>query len=102
MTFRYPSLAKLFRENSLPGFLLSGGNEELWVFERLHFPGLQREVVSLILRRLYSAILDSGVVCTNRHPNPLKVLLQRCLAFAIFLILALSFGRARMSKGLNR
>lgn len=96
-TFRYPSLAKLFSENSLPGFLLSGGNEELWVFARLHFPGAQREVVSLVLRRIYSAILDSGVVCTKRHHNPLKVVLQY-IAFAVFLILALRLRRTRMLK----
>jgi len=36
-------VAKLFREDSLLGILLSGGDESTWLFARLHKPGFVRD-----------------------------------------------------------
>lgn len=82
----YSSAAKRFCENSLPAFLLSGGNEELWSFELLRRPGFGRDVMQLVLRRLYSGILDSGVICTRKRPAALRELLKRVLLFLTFLL----------------
>lgn len=91
----YPSLAKRFPENSLAAYLLSGGNDDLWAFALLKNPGFGREAVSLVLRRLYSAILDSGVTCSDRHLSPLKDFLQRILACAIAVLVWLRLRRRR-------
>mmetsp|Transcript_21323 Transcript_21323/g.33161 ORF Transcript_21323/g.33161 Transcript_21323/m.33161 type:complete len:97 (-) Transcript_21323:25-315(-) len=92
----YSSLAKLFRENSLFAFLLAGGNEELWSFELLRRPGFARDAVSLILRRLYSGILDSGVICSNKR-SALKIVVQRAVAAVIILFIAYLRLRSRRS-----
>lgn len=68
----YPAVAKLLKENSLPAFLLAGGDAEIWLFALLQQPGPGRELVSLMLRRLYSAILDSGHACSDKHKAPLR------------------------------
>jgi len=89
VTASYSSLAKCFRESSLPAFLLSGGNEELWTFELLRRPGFARDIVQLVLRRLYSGILDSGVVCSKKPHAALQEVLKRALALAVLFFLAL-------------
>eukprot|EP00930_Biecheleria_cincta_P036508 TRINITY_DN25027_c0_g1_i1.p1 TRINITY_DN25027_c0_g1~~TRINITY_DN25027_c0_g1_i1.p1 ORF type:complete len:848 (-),score=132.65 TRINITY_DN25027_c0_g1_i1:57-2600(-) len=81
----YSSAAKCFRENSLPAFLLAGGNEELWSFELLRRPGFGRDFMQLFLRRIYSGILDSGVICTQKRPAALRELLKRVLLFVVVL-----------------
>ena len=90
-------LAQLFREDSLPGILLSSGNEDVWVFAQLRNPGVTRDVLSVVLRRLYSAIFDSGVVCTHRQHAPLASLLTRSAGMAAF-VAAGGYGirRARL------
>mmetsp|Transcript_78641 Transcript_78641/g.138675 ORF Transcript_78641/g.138675 Transcript_78641/m.138675 type:complete len:852 (-) Transcript_78641:99-2654(-) len=93
----YSSLAKIFRECSLPAFLLSGGNEELWTFELLRRPGFGRNTVQLILRRLYSGILDSGVVCSKKPQAALQEVLKRALALAVIFFVALRQFRRRRS-----
>jgi len=75
-------LAALFREDSLAAILLRGGNEESWVFAQLQTPGAGREVFSVVLRRLYSAIFDSGLACTQRQTAPLGSLLARVAGLA--------------------
>lgn len=98
-TAKTASLAAPFSENSLPGFLLSGGNEECWMCVQLREPGLGRDVISVVFRRLYSGILDSGVACSDRHASPLRELAKRSLVSAIPLLLAwLQFGRMRSRK----
>lgn len=92
----YSPLAKLFHESSLPAFLLSGGNEELWLFNLLRKPGFGREVTMLLLRRLVSGSLDGGVICSNRHQAPLKDLLKRFAAVAVLFLLALLKFRRRV------
>merc|ERR1712216_605246 len=91
----YPSLAKRFPENSLAAYLLSGGNEDLWAFALLKTPGLGREAISLVLRRLYSAILDSGVACSDRHLSPLKDLLKRLLSLVVAVLAVMRLRRHR-------
>ena len=75
-------LARAFRENSLPAILIRGGNEESWVFTQLQEPGMGRDFFSVILRRLYSAIFDSGLVCTQKQSAPLMSLLGRLAGLA--------------------
>jgi hypothetical protein len=92
----YPSLvAWLFRESALPAFLLAGGNEEMWGFGQLRSPGIGRAAVSLITRRLYSAILDSGVVCSERQHAPLKGASYRLVAVMIGIVLLMLRRRRR-------
>lgn len=79
----YPPLAKRFRENSLLAILLCGGDEAIWALDFLRRPGVGREIVSLMLRRIYSAILDSGVVCSKRHPTPLRTVSQHLLLWVL-------------------
>lgn len=92
----YPYIAKRFSEDSLPAFLLSGGNQELWSFELLRRPGFARDIMLLVLRRLYSGILDSGVICTQKRPAALREVLKRALLFFVFL-LSLRRLRRRLS-----
>jgi hypothetical protein len=80
------TLASFFSEDSLPAILLRGGNEENWGFANLHDPGAKREFLSVVFRRLYSAIMDSGVVCTNRQPAPLKTILGRTVGAAALMV----------------
>ena len=89
-TRRQSSLAKLFRPDSLLGILLAGGDESTWLFAMIHKPGFLRDIFSLPFRRIYSAIMDSGVTCTNRHQNPLKTVLVRV---ALVLLLVVLFYR---------
>lgn len=92
----YSSLAKKFPECSLPAFLLSGGCEDLWLFELLRRPNLGRSFISLILRRLYSGILDSGVICSDRPRSPLTELVKRVGPVMVILFLSLlQFFRRR-------
>jgi hypothetical protein len=65
-------LANLFSEDSIMAILLRGGNEENWGFASLHAPGTTRDVMSVVFRRLYSSIMDSGVACTQRQKAPLQ------------------------------
>ena len=82
------ALAKLFREDSIFAVLLSGGNEENWGFSLLAQPGLVRDVGSIAFRRVYSAIMDCGVACTDRNPAPVRTLLGRSAASAALLFAA--------------
>merc|ERR1711976_971804 len=91
----YSPLAKMFPENALLAFLLAGGNEDLWGFALLRTPGILRNCISLILRRLYSGILDSGVVCSNKYRAPVQELLKRSLMFFFVLMLTVSKLRKR-------
>jgi hypothetical protein len=72
----------MFDDDSLAAILLRGGDEESWGFAALHRPGVKRDVLSMLFRRLYSAIMDSGVACTDRHPAPLRSVLTRSLGAA--------------------
>jgi hypothetical protein len=83
------ALANMFKESSLPGYLVRGGDESFWLFALLQKPGFGREAVSLILRRLYSAILDSGVACSNRTMDPLNIVVKRVFGVGILQVLAL-------------
>lgn len=80
-------LAKLFKEASLPAILLSGGNEDTWLFSMLYRPGFFRDIMSVIFRRIYSAIMDSGYACSNRHVAPLQTVVLRAMAPALLLLL---------------
>ena len=60
--------------------LLKGGAEEPWLFSFLWAPGLGREAGSLILRRLFTRLLDAGVGKPSRR-NPVAVLAALCLLF---------------------
>ena len=73
----------------------SGGNFENWGFAQLHAPGLARDTLSVVFRRLYSAIMDSGTAATGAHPapSPLRGVLARSAAWAL---VGLGVGRARL------
>jgi len=96
------ALAKRFPENSLLSILLSGGNDELYVLGMLRRPGLGREIVSLTIRRVYSAILDSGTACSNRHQTALLDLLRRVFAVSVLQFLALILLRRRFGKRIKK
>ncbi|KAL1508327.1 hypothetical protein AB1Y20_004437 [Prymnesium parvum] len=68
---------RYFRENTLLGTLLSGGLIDPYLFSLARQPGVGRYIAETIVRRMFSSLLDSGVVCSNRHAAPLKELLQR-------------------------
>jgi len=82
------SLAKLFRPESLPAIILSGGLDDTWTFAQLHNPGFMREALSLVFRRLYSGIMDSGVVCAGKRVSALSIVLTRSFFMALFVLLA--------------
>ena len=71
--------------NSIVSILAKGGAEEPWLFSHLWAPGLGREVGSLILRRLFTRLLDAGVGKPRRR-NPVAVLL--CWVFVFFALMA--------------
>jgi len=58
---------KLFKENSLPAYLISG-NIEPFLLQLLHEPGWGRTIASVIVRRYFTANLDSGVVRSLKRP----------------------------------
>jgi len=74
--------------NSIVSILLKGGAEEPWLFSFLWAPGLGRATGSLILRRLFTRLLDAGVG-KPRGRNPLLLLL--CwVAFSVAVACALA------------
>ena len=75
--------------NSIFRVLSTGGAPEPWLFSFLWAPGLGREAGSLILRRLFTRLLDAGVGKPSRR-NPLIVL--ACWA-ALFVFALLAFAR---------
>lgn len=91
----YPALAKRFRENSLLAILLAGGDEELWALELLRCPGFGRNLVSLVVRRAWSAILDSGVACSDHHSKPLNTVTHKALFIAVLLFVLRMCSRFR-------
>jgi len=93
-----PAFARHFAENSLAAFLITGGNEEFFTFEQLRQPGVGRDVTSLAIRRLYSAILDSGVARSNRQSAPLKEAVRKGSSFVILPLLAMMMLRRARSK----
>ena len=66
--------------NSIVAVLAAGGAEEPWLFSFLWRPGIGRETGSLILRRLFTRLLDAGVGKRPRR-NPVAVLAALCLLF---------------------
>ena len=66
--------------NSIISILSKGGAEEPWLFSFLWAPGLGREAGSLILRRLFTRLLDAGVG-KPRPRNPAAVLAALVLLF---------------------
>ena len=66
--------------NSIVSILSKGGAEEPWLFSFLWAPGLGREAGSLILRRLFTRLLDAGVGKPGTR-NPVAVLAALCLLF---------------------
>jgi len=70
-------IARFFRDDSLLSILFAGGNEELWLFGLLRKPGMGRSAVTLLIRRVYSMILDGGEVCSQRERAPVQVVASR-------------------------
>merc|ERR1712050_259632 len=85
----HTGIAGMFRENSLAGVLLSGGDAQCWLLPYLRQPGPGREVVTTIFRRMYSAVLDSGMACSDKHAAPTKDLGRRVSVFVVAQLLAL-------------
>merc|ERR1712194_153200 len=57
---------RYFNENSLPSYLVSG-NTDLWLLSLLPNEGVGRSIAQMIIRRLVTAQLDSGVICSLRR-----------------------------------
>lgn len=82
-----PGMARFFREDSLLGILLAGGNEEVWLFGLLRKPGLGRNAVTLLVRRVYSLILDAGCVSSQRQRTPIQDVASRtAVAMAVLFV----------------
>jgi len=82
-------LTKWCREDSLMAIMLNGGLTDVWLFAQLREPGMRRDVMSVILRRLFTAIYDSGVVRSRKQKAP--VLAVTCLILLIILVALLIF-----------
>lgn len=89
---RTPLLARPFSPNSLLGIVTRGGTFELWLFRRLWRPGLGRYVATVLLRRLFSRLLDAGIARSNKRPNPLGQLVCVLLAAAALVAAALLYA----------
>jgi len=89
---RTPLLARPFAPNSLLGIVTRGGTFELWLFRQLWQPGLGRAVATVLLRRLFSRLLDAGIARSAKRPNPLGQLACVLLAFASLLAAALLYA----------
>ena len=70
--------------NSIVSILSKGGAEEPWLFSFLWRPGPGRAAGSLILRRLFTRLLDAGVG-KPRVRNPVLVLLCWVALFVVAL-----------------
>eukprot|EP00656_Telonema_subtile_P014730 TRINITY_DN1760_c0_g1_i7.p1 TRINITY_DN1760_c0_g1~~TRINITY_DN1760_c0_g1_i7.p1 ORF type:complete len:890 (+),score=259.59 TRINITY_DN1760_c0_g1_i7:363-3032(+) len=93
---------KLWKENSLLGILASGGLVDSWLFGLLWKPGARRSIAEMVIRRFFSAILDSGVVRSNKRTQALKIFLARTAILAMLLLAVLSRrvgGRAALLLG---
>jgi len=84
----------LFHEGSFAGTVLAGGLLDPFLFSMLWRPGFGRSVAETIVRRLFSSLLDSGIVRSNKMAAPLKQLLQR-LMLVVGAALALAIVQAR-------
>eukprot|EP00927_Polykrikos_kofoidii_P034798 TRINITY_DN2943_c0_g2_i1.p1 TRINITY_DN2943_c0_g2~~TRINITY_DN2943_c0_g2_i1.p1 ORF type:complete len:873 (+),score=144.30 TRINITY_DN2943_c0_g2_i1:91-2619(+) len=81
-----------FRENSLIAFLVSG-NTNPYLFSLLHKEGIWRDLAEMIIRRFWTAQLDSGTVCSKRRRDPVGALARRTGLQAFFLIVIVAFLR---------
>lgn len=89
---RTPLLARLFAPNSLLGIMTRGGTSELWLFRQLWYPGVGRAVATVLLRRLFSRLLDAGIARSAKRPNPLGQLACVLLAAAALLAAAMLYA----------
>jgi len=80
-----PIVCQLFKADSLPAILLGGGVIEPYLFSLLWTPGLGRTLAETVLRRLFSMLLDSGVIRSNKRVAPLNNLLRRLLLVLVVL-----------------
>ena len=76
--------------NSIFSVLSTGGAPEPWLFSFLWRPGPGRAAGSLILRRLFTRLLDAGVGKPRRR-NPVAVLAALCLLFVVALLACARF-----------
>ena len=88
-----------FRENSLPGILLSGGMPDICIFQLLWQTGRRKATAEVLIRRFFSALLDSGVVCSERRVNPLHMFVKRLVVLMVAFVV-LWVQRRRMSNKL--
>eukprot|EP00927_Polykrikos_kofoidii_P034797 TRINITY_DN2943_c0_g1_i1.p1 TRINITY_DN2943_c0_g1~~TRINITY_DN2943_c0_g1_i1.p1 ORF type:complete len:855 (+),score=133.84 TRINITY_DN2943_c0_g1_i1:76-2640(+) len=77
------------RENSLIAFTISG-NTNPYVFQLLQKEGIWRNMASTLIRRMWSAQLDNGVICSKRRRDPIGALARRTGLQAMFLIVILA------------
>jgi len=92
----YWDLGRLFHANSTIALWFSSG-ENFWVLPFLSGSGICRNMVALLLRRVYATTLDCGVACSNKHTAPLKEFLKHSLrsTFAVLLILGMLYLHLR-------
>jgi len=93
---------KFFREDSMVAFLVSG-NIDPFVFQLLIKKGIGRTIAEVIIRRVMTAQLDSGTVCTLKRTAPLKELLTKIgwQSFIFFVIGLFLRRRFRVRKALT-
>lgn len=87
---RPPVVASLFKEGSLLSVVLGDGAIEPYIFSYLWshgHPGCT--VATAILRRLFSCLLDSGVVCSHKRTAPISQLVAQFVAVLTALLVAL-------------
>jgi hypothetical protein len=58
-------------------------------------PGMMRNLAELILRRFYTSLLDSGVMCSSRPVDAVAILVRRAVGVALLLLLLLLLRRLR-------
>jgi hypothetical protein len=58
-------------------------------------PGMLRSLAELLLRRFYTSLLDSGVMCSSRPIDAVAILVRRAVGVAALLLLLLLLRRFR-------
>lgn len=95
-------LAAMVKENSFMAFNLRGGRPECYLFSLLRAPGFGRTAGEIVLRGIFSQLLDGGVVRSGRRRDPLKQAAMRGLALVGSLVGATALGGILWSVGRRR
>ena len=83
-------------ENSIIACLV-GGNMDPYLLPLLQHAGPGRALTRRVVRRFFTASMDSGVVHTGRHQRPIAVVMKRFLLAIVVVVLTM---RARVAQRL--